>query len=111
MVAEALEERVIALVRKHYGAVIIGRQPVITPDSDIDTDIGMEWSDAEELMEEFFEEFSVDKAGFDIKTYYPDLPISTLFKNLFRREKDLPEAPAFTVNMLIESAKVGRWLY
>lgn len=111
MVAQALEERVIALVRKHYGAVIIGRPPVITLDSDIDTDIGMEWSDAEELMDEFFEEFSVDRAGFNIETYYPNPPMGTLLKNLFRREKDLPEAPAFTVNMLIESARAGRWLY
>ncbi|CAI2529499.1 DUF1493 family protein [Serratia ficaria] len=111
MVAETLEEQVIALVRKHYGTVITGRPPKITPASDIDADIGMEWSEAEELMDAFFESFSVDKAGFNIKTYYPDPPMGTLLKNLFRREKDLPEAPPFTVNMLIESARAGRWLY
>nr|SAY46528.1 Uncharacterised protein [Serratia marcescens] len=54
MVTETLEEQVIALVRKHYGTVITGRSPEITPDSDIDADIGMDWAEAEELMEEFF---------------------------------------------------------
>lgn len=111
MATETLEEQVIALVRKHYGAVITGRSPEITPDSDIDTDIGMEWAEAEELMEEFFEKFSVDKGDFNIKTYYPDPPMGILLKNLFRREKNLPEVPLFTINMLIESARAGRWLY
>ncbi|MGL1813923.1 UNVERIFIED_CONTAM: DUF1493 family protein [Serratia marcescens] len=111
MVTETLEEQVIALVRKHYGTVITGRSPEITPDSDIDADIGMEWAEAEELMEEFFEKFSVDKGDFNIKTYYPDPPMGILFKNLFRREKNLPEVPLFTVNMLIESARARRWLY
>ncbi|MEX3140970.1 DUF1493 family protein [Serratia ureilytica] len=111
MVTETLEEQVIALVRKHYGTVITGRSPEITPDSDIDADIGMDWAEAEELMEEFFEKFSVDKGGFNIKTYYPDPPMGILLKNLFRREKNLPEVPLFTIDMLIESARAGRWLY
>ncbi|HEJ7033266.1 DUF1493 family protein [Serratia sp. SRS-8-S-2018] len=111
MVTETLEEQVIALVRKHYGTVITGCSPEITPGSDIDADIGMDWADAEGLMEDFFEKFSVDKASFNIKTYYPDPPMGTLLKNLFRREKELPEVPQFTVNMLIESARAGRWLY
>lgn len=111
MVTETLEEQVIALVRKHYGTVITGRLPEITPDSDIDADIGMEWAEAEELMEEFFEKFSVDKGDFNIKTYYPDPPMGILLKNMFRREKNLPEVPLFTIGMLIESARAGRWLY
>ncbi|MDY0768592.1 MULTISPECIES: DUF1493 family protein [Serratia] len=111
MVTETLGEQVIALVRKHYGTVMTCRSPEITPDSDIDADIGMDWADAEGLMEDFFEKFSVDKGDFNIKTYYPDPPMGILLKNLFRREKNLPEVPQFTVNMLIESAKAGRWLY
>ncbi len=54
MVIETLEEQVIALVRKHYGTVITGCSPEITPGSDIDADIGMDWADAEGLMEDFF---------------------------------------------------------
>ncbi|WP_376698483.1 hypothetical protein [Serratia marcescens] len=30
-----------------------------------------------------------------MKTYYPDPPMGTLLKNLFRREKDLPKYPIY----------------
>lgn len=83
----------------------------MTPDSDIDTDVGIDLPKAEELMEEFFDVFSVDKTGFDIEKYYLAPPLTTLLKNLFSREKDIPVVPEFTIRMLIESAKAGRWLY
>ncbi|MGO2466762.1 MAG: DUF1493 family protein [Serratia proteamaculans] len=111
MVEETLEERILSLIKKHYGTPIIGRYPEITLDSDIDTDLSIDWPEAEELMDEFFEEFSVDKAGFNIETYYPNPPMRTLLKNMFRREKDIPTVPEFTVLMLLNSAKAGRWLY
>ncbi|WP_312272871.1 DUF1493 family protein, partial [Pseudescherichia sp.] len=43
----------------------------------------------------------------NIKTYYPDIPFSW---NLFKKMEPVP-VPAFTIGMLVESAKAGKWLY
>lgn len=63
--------------------------------------------EAEALMEEFFREFNVNRGSFNIKIYYPDEPFSW---NPFKKSAPVP-VPDFTISMLIESAKAGKWLY
>ncbi|EEP93631.1 Acyl carrier protein [Yersinia aldovae ATCC 35236] len=58
-------------------------------------------------MNDFFKEFSVEKGSFNIKNYFPDVPFSF---NPFKKTAPIP-VPDFTIGMLIESAKAGRWLY
>ncbi|EBW7489620.1 acyl carrier protein [Salmonella enterica subsp. enterica serovar Enteritidis] len=45
-----------------------------------------------------------------ITTYYPPEPPLKHLLNPFRKN-DIPQAPEFTIGMLIASARAGRWLY
>lgn len=58
----------------------------------------------------FFTTFNVDKGNFSITTYYPPEPPLKHLLNPFRKN-DIPQVPEFTIGMLIESARSGRWLY
>lgn len=103
-----LEQRIYALVRKHDGVYLTkSAQPTLTPDTDFDTDLSMDEDEAEELIECFFAQFGVNRGNFHIRTYYPDVPISL---NPFKKTDPVP-VPDFTIGMLIESAKAGKWLY
>ena len=71
------------------------------------TDMQLDVTEAEDLMDEFFKEFNVDRGNFNINTYYPDEPFSW---NPFKKFP-VVMVPDFTIGMLIESAKAGKWLY
>jgi hypothetical protein len=103
---EDLEQRIHSLVRRYHGFYIF-KDPVLTSSTDLDSDLGLEEDEAEELMNTFFKEFGVEKGNFSIKTYYPDVPTSL---NPFKKYTAVP-VPNFTIGMLIESAKAGNWLY
>jgi len=103
-----IEQRVYELVRPYAGFYLFKRKQVhLTPDTDLDTDLSIDELEAEDLMEEFFKEFNVEKASFNIKTYFPDVPFSLVFL----KKREPVQVPDFTLRMLIESAKAGRWLY
>jgi Protein of unknown function (DUF1493). len=105
-----IEQRIFALVRRYDGVYLFNnkkRQQELTPDTDFDTDMTLDVGEAEDLMDEFFKEFQVDRGRFKIETYYPDIPFSW---NPFKKTEPVP-VPDFTIGMLIESAKAGKWLY
>ncbi|WP_143339108.1 DUF1493 family protein, partial [Cronobacter sakazakii] len=54
--------------------------------------------------------FSVARGNFSITTYYPPDPPLSVMLNPFRK-REIPIVPFFTIGMLIESARAGRWLY
>lgn len=66
----------------------------------------------DEIMQDYFQRFDVDNRGFDFLTYWP---YEKGFLPNFLRPKSqriLDQAPKqLTLQMLIESAKAGRWLY
>lgn len=103
-----IEARVIALVTRYSGVYIFRKKKYddYTTSSSLHFDVKLDVDEAEELMEEFFSEFDVDREKFNIKTYYPDVPISW---NPFK--KQIIDVPDFTIGMLIESARAGKWLY
>ena len=104
----SVEQRVYDIVRPYAGAYIFtGKKMELTPDTDLDTDLSLDDLEAGDLMDTFFNELHVDKGSFDIETYYPKITDSW---NLFKKTDPLP-VPDFTIGMLIESAKAGRWLY
>lgn len=105
-----LEQRIYALARRYNGVYLFNnekKQRLLTSETDFDTDMHLDVGEAEDLMEDFFNEFQVDRGSFNIETYYPDVPISW---NPFRKSTPV-QVPDFTIGMLIESAKAGRWLY
>lgn len=104
-----IEQRIYELVRR-YDGVYLFKQKTLTPQIDIDSDLNFEREEAAALMDEFFGEFSVDRGGFVIETYYPDEPSLVQILNPFNK-REVPVVPDFTLGMLIESALAGRWLY
>lgn len=83
------------------------KQRLLTQDTDFDTDMQLDVGEVEDLMDEFFKEFQVERGRFKIETYYPDTPFSW---NPFKKTEPV-SVPDFTIGMLIESAKAGKWLY
>lgn len=109
MVAD-IEQRIYTLVRRYDGVYLFNnkaKQRQLNPDTDLDTDMKLDVGEAEDLMDEFFTEFQVEKGNFSIETYYPEEPFSW---NPFKKSPTV-HVPDFTIRMLIESAKAGRWLY
>ncbi|AXF77904.1 DUF1493 family protein [Erwinia tracheiphila] len=103
-----IEERVYELVRPYAGTYLFNLKKVqLTPDTDIDSDLDVDEFEAEDLMDKFFETFNVERGQFDIKIYYQEAPFSW---NPFHKYTPI-QVPDFTIGMLIESAKAGRWLY
>lgn len=107
---EDIEQRIYALARRYNGVYLINNeknQHLLNASTDLDTDMLLDVGEAEELMEEFFREFNVNRGSFNIKIYYPDAPFSW---NPFKKTAPVP-VPDFTISMLIESARAGKWLF
>jgi hypothetical protein len=105
-----IEQQIYELVRPYLGVYLFNnrkKQKILTPDMDLDTDLKLDIGEAEDLMDNFFSRFNVQKGNFNIETYYPDVPIPW---NPFKKAVPVP-VPDFTIGMLIESAKAGKWLY
>lgn len=108
MVEESIEQRVYELVQPYAGTYLFNLKKVeLTPDTDLDTDLSIDELEVEDLMNDFFEKFDVARGNFKLQTYYPDEPFSW---NPFKKHSPI-SVPDFTIRMLIESAKAGRWLY
>ena len=109
MVTDDIEQRVISLVTRYSGVYMFRKKKydTYTPNSSIHFDVRLDQDDVEELMEEYFTEFNVKIGGFRVETYYPEVKFSW---NPFKKIDPIT-VPDFTIGMLIESAKAGRWLY
>ena len=106
--ADIIEQRVYEILRPYVGAYDLDNGPVpLTPEMDFDIDLSIDELEAEDLMEQYFNELHVERGNFNIKTYFPDVHISW---NPFKKTEPVP-VPLFTIGMLIESARAGRWLY
>ena len=104
---DSIEQRVYELVRPYAGTYLFNLKKVeLTPETDLDTDLSIDELEVEDLMNDFFEKFNVGRGNFKIETYYPAEPFSW---NSFKKSPLIP-VPDFTISMLIESAKAGRWL-
>jgi len=110
VVTDKLDEKIYALVRRHNGRGVFKEQE-LRPETDLDADLHLSKDEAESLMNEFFMQFNVSRENFSIATYYPPEPPLLAILNPFRSRRCVPEVPDFTISMLIESARVGRWSY
>lgn len=103
-----IEQLIYDLIRPYAGTYLFNiRKVVLHPEDDLDSDLNIDELEVEDLMEKFFHEFNVDKAKFNLKTYFPDVPFSL---NPFRKPEPVP-VPFFTIQMLIDSARAGKWLF
>lgn len=105
---ETIVQRVYMLVRPYAGTYLFNLKTVmLMPETDLDTDLGIDELEAEDLMNDFFTQFNVERGSFRIETYYPP---GTFSLNPFAKKTLIP-VPDFTIRMLVESAKAGRWLF
>ncbi|HED4102497.1 TPA: DUF1493 family protein [Klebsiella aerogenes] len=106
---EDIEKRVIKLFTIRSGTYILRNKKyaTYTADSSIHFDVQLDQDDVEELVEDYAKEFNVDMSNFHLETYYPEVNFSW---NPFKKPEPV-DVPEFTIDMLIQSAKAGRWLY
>ncbi|WMY73332.1 DUF1493 family protein [Buttiauxella selenatireducens] len=105
---DSIEQRVYEFVRPYAGVYLFNIKKIeLTPDTDFDTDLSLDELEVEDLMNDFFEKFNVERGNFNIETYYPNVPFSW---NPLKKTEPVP-VPDFTIGMLIESAKAGKWLF
>lgn len=108
MMTASIEQSVYELVRPYAGTYLFNLKKVmLTPETDLDTDLSIDELEVEDLMENFFKKFNVKRGNFRVETYYPAEPFSW---NPFKKFLPVP-VPDFTIGMLIASAKAGHWLY
>nr|WP_315300191.1 DUF1493 family protein [Raoultella terrigena] len=104
-----IEQRVIALITRHSSYYPFRKQKydTFTAESSIHFDVRLDQDEVEELNEDFAKEFGVDMSNFHLEDYYPEVKHSW---NPFKKT-DPVDVPDFTIDMFIESAKAGKWLY
>jgi len=103
-----IEQRIYELIRPYAGTYLFNWKKVdLTPEMDLDTDLSIDELEVEDLMNDFFEKFNVERGDFCIETYFPDTSLSW---DPFKKMQPVL-VPDFTIGMLIESAKAGKWLY
>ena len=106
---ENIEQRVIALVTRYSGKYMFRKKKydTYTASSSIHFDVKLDQDDVEELIKDYSREFNVNMTDFDIATYYPEVKLSW---NPFKKP-ELVDIPELTIDMFIQSAKAGKWLY
>lgn len=94
---DKIEARIFELVEPYNGrSWLTFNKPVLTGDSSLNHTIKMDEQEAMDLLDEIFTEFNLEHDTLDFSIYFPI---------------DKPLTKPLTINMLIESAKAGRWLY
>ncbi|WP_262144042.1 DUF1493 family protein [Serratia ficaria] len=100
------EHEILAYVQRKYSHkkfLFFGPLLPVTLETDLRRDLKIIYEDAEELFTYYFDTWKIAPEQFSIDRYFnpeylgspkPDKPLESI-----------------TVRMLIESAKVGRWLY
>ncbi len=106
---EGIEKRVIEMFTIRSGTYLFRKKKydTYTPESSIHFDVQLDQDDVEELVEDYSKEFNVDMSNFHLETYYPEVKFSW---NPFKKPEPV-DVPDFTIDMFIQSAKAGRWLY
>jgi hypothetical protein len=99
-------ENVARLVAKSVGVPF----EKITPGSDIESDLHTTGDDADELVEQFAQEFGVDISGMDFYRHFSPEVWIPFHASLFRRRRgyEMCSVPV-TVQMLVDAARASRW--
>ncbi|MBS1204124.1 MAG: acyl carrier protein [Proteobacteria bacterium] len=96
--ADAIEKRVYELVQPWNGrSWLTFKMPHLNGETSLNHTMNMDEEEAQDLLDEIFTEFNLIHSDLNFSVYFP-----------FKNRKD---AKPLTINMLIESAKAGRWLY
>lgn len=98
MVTDGLEKAVFDLIEEYNGYWFwLRKRYPLTKETDLNKDFRMAPEDAAELLEKYADKFAINPRDIHFEKYFPANP----------RTEHTP----LTIDMLIESAKAGRWLY
>lgn len=90
------EKAVFALVEKYNApSIFTFRRFKLKHDTDLNNDFRMDPLDAYDLMEQYTEQFGIEPKEIDFEHYFPE----------YGDAQD-----PLTIQLLIDSAKAGRWL-
>ncbi len=103
----SIEQEIIDYIYTHHSHkkyCFFGDRPEVTLDTEL-TKAGLNiiWEDAEDTLDYYFKQWNVKMNGFEIIYYF-----ESEFLGSMPPEKPLKP---LTVQMLVESAKAGEWLY
>lgn len=69
--------------------------------------------EAYDFLQEYFSVFNIDTTGFEFRRYFPNEGIrflpNIILPDYLKTDRHQPEP--LTIQMLMESAKSGKWLY
>lgn len=95
---DAVTKRVYEIIQPWNGrSWLTFKMPILSGDTSLNLTMNMEEEEAQDLLDEIFTEFNLEHTDLNFRVYFP-----------VNNRKD---AKPLTINMLIESAKAGRWLY
>ncbi len=95
---DTVEKRVYELIKPWNGrSWLTFKIPPLHGDSSLNQTMNMDDEEAQDLLDEIFTEFGLKHSDLDFSVYFP--------------QHNRKEAKPLTINMLIESARAGRWLY
>lgn len=83
-----IEQRIFALARRYNGVYLFNnekKQRLLTADTDFDTDMKLDVGEAEDLMDEFLENFKLIEGGSKLKLTIP----MSLFRGILSRSYQL----------------------
>ena len=109
MVNDDIEKRVIEMITAYSGIYIFRKKKydTFTKESSIHFDVKLDQDCVEELVEDYSQKFNVDMSDFHFEKYYPAVNFSW---NPFKKPEPV-DISELTIDMFIQSAKAGRWLY
>lgn len=89
-------------------------KPVLTLETSLSTGKSP-WADEDaiEILDEYFTKFQVDRKNFSFRKYWPNEEVFMPLNFLRSKENKWTwiEPEPLTLEMLVESAKTGYWLY
>lgn len=102
-------ERLEAWVRKENGT---SPKKLITRDTQLYNDLDVDGDEAEDFMEHFFEEFSIDCGDYNFDHYFVVegfSPIEIFLLMISKKKRASYDRPPITLGMLYQAALDGRW--
>ncbi|MEB7586960.1 DUF1493 family protein [Serratia rubidaea] len=115
MVKDSIEEAVLEWYESTYNTkpLFAKSKPVLTLETSLSTG-KYPWAreTGDEIMQDYFERFKVDSRDFNFLTYWPYEKgfLPNFLRPKSQKVPDVEPKP-LTIQMLVESARAGRWIY
>lgn len=114
--SDPTEQQVLNWYRERWNGRVLPffRKPAVTLETSLSTG-KYPWSggDASEILDDYFARFQVDRKNFLFRKYWPNEEVFMPLNFLRSKENKWRwiEPEPLTLKMLVESARVGHWLY